>query len=75
MLEFLGVDTSKKVVAQCCTAGNFKKLAAGREPGTENRNSHFRKGTVGDWRNHFDAEATEVFERHAGKLLRQLDYS
>ncbi len=75
LLEFLGVDTGKKAVAQCCTAGDFKRLAGGREPGKENRDSHFRKGTVGDWREHFDAEATEAFERHAGKLLKQLDYT
>ncbi len=75
LLEFLDVDTSEKAVAQCCAAGDFKTLAGGREPGKENRDSHFRKGTIGDWRNHFDAEATEVFERHAGRLLRQLDYN
>ena len=75
LLEFLEVDTSEKAVAQCCAAGDFKKLAAGREPGKENRKSHFRKGAIGDWRNHFDAEATKAFERHAGQLLRQLDYN
>ena len=75
LLEFLGVDTGKKAVAQCCAAGDFKTLAGGREPGKENRDSHFRKGTTGDWRNHFDAAATEAFERHAGKLLRRLDYN
>ncbi len=75
LLEFLGLDTGKKAVAQCCAAGDFKNLAAGREPGKENRDSHFRKGTVGDWREHFDAEATKAFERHAGKLLKQLDYT
>lgn len=74
-LAFLDVDTSDEAVAQCCAAGDFKTLAGGRKPGEENRESLFRKGGVGDWRNHFDSRATEVFERHASDLLRQLGYT
>lgn len=74
-LEFLGVDASEHAVTRCLDAGSFETFAGGRKPGEENRESLFRKGGVGDWRNHFDSRATEVFERHAGDLLRQLGYT
>jgi hypothetical protein len=34
----------------------------------------FRKGMIGDWRNHFTPEHTRAFKRVAGDLLMQLGY-
>ena len=47
---------------------------AGRKPGEENKNSFLRKGLVGDWKNHFNTEAREIFEHYAGTCLVQLGY-
>ncbi len=52
---------------------SFKRLAK-REPGSENRASFMRKGIVGDWRNHFDRAACEVFGQYAGDTLIKLGY-
>ena len=38
----------------------FKKKT-NRKPGHENKNSFFRKGVSGDWRNYFDSECVEFF--------------
>lgn len=35
----------------------------------------FRKGTIGDWRNHFDSSHKKAFQETAGKALSELGYS
>lgn len=41
---------------------------------TRMRGAHYRRGTAGDWRNHFDDEMYEAFHRVAGDLVDQLGY-
>lgn len=48
--------------------------ASGRRPGEEAANDYFRKGVSGDWRNHFNREAAEIFAAHAGETLVELGY-
>src|SRR5690606_20470679 len=74
MLAFLGVDASEENVEACCSAGSFNKLAGGRERGREDKGSFFRKGIVGDWREHFDAPALEVFTRLGEGMMNELGY-
>ncbi len=74
LLAFLGVDCDEQSVAACLEWGSFQRLSGGRAPGEEDTQSHFRKGIVGDWHNHFSAEAIERFEHHAGPALDALGY-
>lgn len=74
LLNFLGVDDDSESISRCRDAGNFEKLSGGRKQGEEDRSSHFRKGTIGDWRDHFDDKSQQVFEQHAGTLLREYGY-
>ncbi|MEW6667467.1 MAG: sulfotransferase [Thermodesulfobacteriota bacterium] len=75
ILSFLEVDASPESVARCLEAGSFQRVSKGRNRGEEDRGSFFRKGIVGDWRNHFDEAGLRVFMRHAGSLLRDLGYA
>ncbi len=75
MLAFLGVDASDEIVGACVDAASFRVLSGGRNPGEEDPKSHYRKGIVGDWQNHFDDETHSRFLQEAGNLLREIGYA
>jgi hypothetical protein len=52
----------------------FAKLAGGRKKGEEDDNSHYRKGTPGEWRNHFNEQHKTYFKEHYNDLLTKLGY-
>jgi len=74
ILAFLDVDADVAAVADCIEAASFERVSGGRKTGEESRASHFRKGAVGDWRNHFGADAEAAFAKEAGAMLRELGY-
>jgi hypothetical protein len=74
MLEFLEVDASSPMVDRCRLAGNFEAVSEGRLRGQEDSNSFFRKGIMGDWKNHFDQDCLDTFMQFGTDLLRDLGY-
>jgi hypothetical protein len=74
VVEFLGVDASDKSVQACLDSGSFESLAKGRKRGEENRDSFFRKGIVGDWKNVFNATHLETILGIASKELAHYGY-
>ncbi|MEP7357845.1 MAG: sulfotransferase domain-containing protein [Anaerolineales bacterium] len=52
----------------------FAAKAGGRQPGTEDVYSHYRKGVAGDWVNHFSPENRALFKTNFGGLLQKLGY-
>jgi hypothetical protein len=75
VLDFLGVAHDGDAVERSVRFASFEKLSGGRQRGEEDGASHYRKGVVGDWRTHFDAEALARFDATAGPLLRELGYA
>jgi len=75
LLGFLGVDASEQAARACIDAGAFDRLSGGRDRGQEDKSAFFRKGQVGDWRNHFDSDCEQVFQQCAGPTLAALGYA
>jgi len=75
LLRFLGVDAGDEAVTACLDAGSFERLSGGRPRGEADPASHFRKGVVGDWAEHFDRPARAAFEDAGGRaMLERLGY-
>ena len=55
-------------------SASFKRLSQGRENGTENIHSHYRKGISGDWQNYFKDEHIKIFETKYFNLLKKIGY-
>jgi len=53
---------------------SFKTKARGRTPGKSDNQSHYRKGTSGDWKNHFNEEHIRYFKKNYGDVLIKLGY-
>jgi Sulfotransferase domain len=77
IIDFLGLGEgdglTEKRLGQIIAANEFSVLA-GRSPGEEDVQDHYRKGMPGDWFNHFEAEHVAYFKEHYGELLIKLGY-
>lgn len=52
----------------------FSNLTKGRDMGQEDVKSHYRKGTAGDWKNHFTDAHKAFFKKEYNDLLIKLGY-
>ncbi len=68
------VPLSSAVIVDSVRRNAFEKKAGGRRPGSEDVRSHYRKGVLGDWVNHFTARHRQVFKDRYGDLLVRLGY-
>jgi len=71
--SWLGEEPNPEQVSQTVERYAFKHKT-GRSEGDEDRGNFRRKGVSGDWRNHFNREAREVFDHYAGDVLIELGY-
>ncbi|MTI88128.1 MAG: sulfotransferase domain-containing protein [Balneolaceae bacterium] len=63
-----------QLLKEIIESNSFKAKTGGRERGEENSSSFYRKGSSGDWKNHFTNELKEKFKKEIGKLLIELNY-
>jgi hypothetical protein len=74
LLDRLDAQVNPDVVQRGVDLFSFRQLS-GRLAGQEHREAFFRKGTIGDWKNHFSEQDSEYFAAVAADLLEQLGYS
>lgn len=72
--RFLDFESSNEEVHHCIEQTSFEKLSGGRKAGEENKDSFFRKGVAGDWKQALPEDAQAIFHKHAGDLLKTLGY-
>ncbi len=75
LLEQLGACVSDEILQTCRDASAFEIVSGGRKAGVEDRQSHFRKGVVGDWREHLEPATAERVGEIAGELISQFGYT
>lgn len=69
----IGISIEMPILEQAEEIFNFNKLS-NRKKGEEDKSSFFRKGIVGDWKNHFDNSEKELLKELVGDLLIKLGY-
>lgn len=77
----VGIPANNVLTRSIVKRNRFERLSRGRKiwqsgrvPGKEDKSSHYRKGIVGDWRNHFTDEHKRAFKEVNGDALIQLGY-
>ena len=80
-LNYLGIDLDSKLIRKIVDRNRFERLTVGRKlwikarlPGEEDVQSHFRKGIVGDWKNHFSQAHKARFKELSGGKLVSMGY-
>jgi hypothetical protein len=68
ILSFLNADADSKTVDTLIEKTRFDRMNKG------DKNSFFRKGISGDWKNYFNDDDVRVFKSIAGQLLLALGY-
>lgn len=74
IFRFLGVDHQADIVEAAVRLTSFKSLSGGRERGEENRDSFYRKGISGDWKDHLNKEMLNLIDNECGPLMHALGY-
>ncbi len=74
LYQFLGAENSDSFVQAGIGQTDFSRLSGGRRHGEENRQSFYRKGVVGDWRNHLDDRTVASVVDRCGALMQALGY-
>lgn len=74
ILEFLNVDAAIDFT-DIAQKHSFERLSEGRKPGQESPEHHYRKGIIGDWKNHFDEDMLTRFMQRFDGIMSGLGYS
>lgn len=81
VFQYLDIVANDKLLEAIVERNRFERMSIGskvwkavRKPGQQDATSHFRKGIVGDWKNHFKKEHVQRFKELAGQTLVDLGY-
>ena len=68
-LEHCGLTIDTTALDEVLARHHFSRYSGGRDKGSEDINSHYRKGRAGDWRLHFSEKAKAQFKRQFNDVL------
>ncbi|HWS33784.1 MAG TPA: sulfotransferase domain-containing protein [Actinoplanes sp.] len=71
LMRHCGIAVPRPELAELLDRYSFSRMNERKKAGQV---SHYRKGQSGDWRNHFDDDLTEAFQRATGNLMDKLGY-
>jgi hypothetical protein len=74
LLDHCELPVTREEFRRSVEGNRFENLSGGRRLGEEDRSSHFRRGTPGDWRNHFTPKVTDAFKERYGDVLIYAGY-
>jgi hypothetical protein len=81
VLRVLDIGVDDSLLDAIIQRNTFERLSVGRKiwangrrPGSEDTNSHFRKGISGDWQNHFKPVHTALVKNMIGDVLIKWGY-
>lgn len=72
--EHFSLDSSPQTIKTIVDKKSFKKLSHGRDRGNSDPESFYRKGTVGDWQNHFTPDLKKAYKNIIGQFLIEFGY-
>ncbi|EKV01777.1 sulfotransferase domain protein [Leptolyngbya sp. PCC 7375] len=73
LMNHCQIGISRTELKQILKDLSFENLS-GRSKGSEDINSHYRKGISGDWKNHFNGETEAYFFNRTNSLLKDTGY-
>ena len=74
ILNYIGITEIDYSRLKAAIQENSFENITGRTAGTEDKNSHKRKGIVGDWKNMFNAESARLVHETQQGYLQKLGY-
>jgi len=72
--DYLELQCNLSLLQEAMNHFTFERLSGGRKPGEEYPTAFFRKGVIGDYRNHFEWMDTLIMGQYAGTEMRDLGY-
>ncbi|MBW1699175.1 MAG: sulfotransferase domain-containing protein [Deltaproteobacteria bacterium] len=72
--KFLKIATPRSTLKKIAEVNSFRYLSVGRSPGESDNTHHYRKGIVGDWKNHYTEEHKEAVKATCGRKLIEIGY-
>lgn len=74
VLDHLLIPYTRETIDGAIARNTFQELSGGRDPGTVDVTSHYRRGIPGEWREVLNEHDLEVVHREIGDYLHILGY-